>query len=119
MACVVQLFLVQLFHVQQFQNGADPIRYSMKTSPANGLLLYVWRQACRSLQIALALESLHRQGDETLDQLTAGDTAGFPEFRVQADFSEAGDGVDFVDEHFEPPRESWRRVGLSQAGMAA
>src|SRR5258708_4148663 len=40
------------------------------------------------------------QGDELVDEFAEGNAAGFPELRVHADGSEAGDGVHFVEIDF-------------------
>lgn len=49
-------------------------------------------------QGAVAGVALEGQLDEFRDKLCVWQAAGFPQFGVHADFGEAGDGVDFVDE---------------------
>lgn len=50
------------------------------------------------LKPLLALRAGEGEGDEAVNELWIGDAGGLPELRVHADFGEAGDCIDFIDE---------------------
>lgn len=55
------------------------------------------RMSASSLEFLFLFEPLNGEPDESIDEFGIRDAACFPEFRVHADFCEAGNGVYLVD----------------------
>src|SRR5580700_4673496 len=55
------------------------------------------RQLDRVLRALLLAMFSHRELDQAIDQFSVRNSRSFPQFRIHADGSEAGDGVDLVE----------------------